>query len=58
MPSGVWPTSMTVSAMLAYASSQYVTGTKVTWYGNVKSVQEMAKNAFDAINNEKVLTLP
>ena len=51
-------TSMTVSAMLAYASSQYVTGTKVTWYGNVKSVQEMAKNAFDAINNEKVLTMP
>jgi len=23
-----------------------------TWYGNVKAMQEMAKNAFDAVNNQ------
>ena len=44
-------TSMTVSQMLAYASSQANLGGS-TWYGNVKSTQELAKNAFDAINNQ------
>lgn len=37
--------------MLAYAASQSNVGGG-TWYGNVKSVQECAKNAFDAINNQ------
>jgi hypothetical protein len=44
-------TSMTVSQMLAYAASQSNVGGSV-WYGQVKGTQEMAKNAFDAINNE------
>jgi hypothetical protein len=42
---------MTVMQMLTYASSQSNAGGSM-WYGNVKSVQELAKNAFDAINNE------
>jgi hypothetical protein len=25
-----------------------------SWYDNVKATQELAKDAFDAINNEKV----
>jgi len=44
-------TSMTVSQMLAYAASQSNVGGSV-WYGQVKSTQELAKNAFDAINNQ------
>jgi hypothetical protein len=44
-------TSLTVSQMLAYAASQSNIGGS-TWYGNVKSIQECAKNAFDAINNQ------
>lgn len=45
--------SMTVSQMLAFASSapQYVAGPPVSWYGQVKATQELAKDAFDAINN-------
>jgi hypothetical protein len=43
-------TCMTIDQMNAYASTQSNVG-GTTWYGNVKSVQEMAKNAFDAINN-------
>ena len=43
-------TSMTISQMLAYAASQ----SNGMWYGNVKAVQELAKDAFDAINNQKV----
>jgi hypothetical protein len=39
--------------MLAYAASQSNVGGSL-WYGNVKSTQELAKDAFDAINNEKV----
>ncbi|TLZ73514.1 MAG: hypothetical protein E6K10_00125 [Methanobacteriota archaeon] len=42
--------SMTVSQMLTYAASQSNVGGSV-WYGNVKITQEMAKDAFDAINN-------
>jgi hypothetical protein len=43
--------SLTVSQMLAYAASRSNTGGSL-WYGNVKSVQEGAKNAFDAVNNQ------
>ncbi len=42
---------LTVSAMINYAASQSNDG-GTTWYGNVKSTQELAKNAFDAINNQ------
>ena len=45
-------TSLTVSQMLTYAASQSnVSGS--TWYGNVKARQELAKDGFDAINNQK-----
>ncbi len=44
-------TSMTVNQMLAYASSQSNAGGSL-WYGNVKTTQEKAKNAFDSINNQ------
>jgi hypothetical protein len=44
-------TSMTVSQMLAYAASQSNAGGSV-WYGQVKATQELAKDAFDAINNQ------
>jgi hypothetical protein len=44
-------TSLTVSQMLAYAASQSNVGGS-NWYGQNKTVQEGAKNAFDAINNQ------
>jgi hypothetical protein len=44
-------TSMTVSQMLAYAASQSNAGGTV-WYGQVKTTQGLAKDAFDAINNQ------
>jgi hypothetical protein len=44
-------TSLTVSQILAYAASQSNAGGS-TWYGQVKATQEMAKNTFDAINNQ------
>ncbi|PYV57032.1 MAG: hypothetical protein DMG97_18435 [Acidobacteria bacterium] len=44
-------TSLTVSQILAYAASQSNAGGSM-WYGNVKSVQQLAKNTFDAINNQ------
>ena len=44
-------TSLTVSQMLSYAASQSNAGGSM-WYGNVKATQELAKNAFDAINNQ------
>ena len=43
-------TSLTISQMLAYAASQSVPGGSI-WYGNVKAVQEPAKNMFDSINS-------
>jgi hypothetical protein len=46
-------TPKTVSEMLAYAAGQSNVGGS-TWYANVKSTQELAKDAFDAINNQKV----
>ena len=47
-------TSLTVSDMLTYAASQSNVGGS-TWYMNVKAMQELAKNAFDAINNQVAL---
>jgi hypothetical protein len=43
--------SLTVSQMLAYAASRSDAGGK-NWYGNVKATQELAKDAFDAVNNQ------
>ena len=48
--------SPTVSQMLGYAASQSTVG-GTTWYGNVKATQQLAKDAFDAINNQ-VATSP
>ncbi|MEI2774357.1 MAG: CARDB domain-containing protein [Candidatus Competibacter sp.] len=42
--------NLTVSRMLAHAAGQSDAGGSL-WYGNVKATQELAKNAFDAINN-------
>ena len=47
-------TRMTVSQILAYAAGKSNAGGSV-WYGNVKPTQELAKNVFDAINNEWAL---
>jgi hypothetical protein len=44
-------TQMTVSQLLAFAASQSNVGGSL-WYANNKSIQELAKNTFDAINNE------
>ena len=44
-------TSLTVSQILAFAASQSNVGGSV-WYGQVKATQELAKNVFDAINNQ------
>jgi hypothetical protein len=44
-------TSLTVSQILTYAASQSNVGGS-SWYGNVKATQELAKDTFDAINNE------
>jgi hypothetical protein len=44
-------TSLNVSQILAYAASQSNSG-GTTWYGQVKATQELAKDTFDAINNE------
>jgi hypothetical protein len=43
--------SLTVSQMLAYAAGQSNAGGSA-WYGQVKATQELAKNAFDAVNNQ------
>ena len=45
--------SLTVKQLLTYAASQSNVGGS-TWYANVKAMQELAKNTFDAINNQKV----
>jgi hypothetical protein len=44
-------TCLTVNAILAYASSQSSSGGG-SWYGQVKATQELAKDTFDAINNQ------
>jgi hypothetical protein len=43
-----------VNAMLAFAASQSNSGGS-TWYAQVKTKQERAKSAFDAINNQVAL---
>jgi len=43
-------TSMTVLQMLNYAANQSNVGGS-TWYDNIRSTQELAKNAFNAINS-------
>jgi hypothetical protein len=48
-------TQLTVMQMLTYAASQSTSGGS-TWYAQVKATQELAKNAFDAINNEWTFT--
>jgi len=45
-------TSLTVDQTLAYAATQFVSAS--SWYGQVKTTQEMAKNTFDAINNRVI----
>jgi hypothetical protein len=46
-------TSLTVSAMLAYQNtSDPATDAGAVWYGQVKATQQLAKDAFDAINNQ------
>jgi hypothetical protein len=44
-------TEKTVGQILSYAASQSNSGGG-TWYANVKTTQEMAKDVFDAINNQ------
>ena len=44
-------TSLTVSEMLSRAANASNPG-GTSWYGQVKATQELAKNAFDAINNQ------
>jgi hypothetical protein len=43
--------SLTVLQLLAYAGSKSNPGGSI-WYGQVKATQELAKDTFDAINNE------
>lgn len=44
-------TSLTISQILAYAAGQSNVGGTL-WYANNKTMQELAKNTFDAINNQ------
>ena len=44
-------TSLTVNQLLSYASGQSNSGGSV-WYGQVKATQQLAKDTFDAINNQ------
>jgi hypothetical protein len=48
---GATSLSLTVSQMLTYAASQSNAGGSF-WYGNNKTTQGLAKDAFDAINNQ------
>jgi len=50
-------TGLTVSQMLAYAAGKSNVGGS-TWYGNVKATQGLAKDAFDAIDNELAFGCP
>ena len=48
-------THLTVSAMLAYQNtSDPLVDAGAAWYGQVKATQVLAKDAFDAINNQVV----
>jgi len=49
--------SLSIAAMLNFAASQSIAGGSA-WYGQVKTTQELAKDAFDAINNEKAFAAP
>jgi len=49
--------SRTVLQMLAYAAGQSNVGGSA-WYGQVKTTQELAKNSFDAINNQAAYIAP
>ena len=49
--------SLTASQILAYAASQSNAGGSV-WYGNIKATQGLAKNTFDAINNQAAYIAP
>ena len=53
---GSGETALTVNEMLACAASKSNVGGS-TWYGNVKATQELAKDAFDAINNGVALSI-
>ncbi|MBK9712742.1 MAG: hypothetical protein IPO81_15730 [Kouleothrix sp.] len=50
-------TSLTVSQLLSYAASQSNAGGSA-WYGQVKATQELAKDTFDAINNQVAFVAP
>jgi hypothetical protein len=45
--------SLSIMDMLAYAAAQSNAGGSM-WYGNVPSMQGLARDAFDAINDERV----
>jgi hypothetical protein len=49
-------TKLTVGQMLAYAATQSNAGGS-SWYGQVKATQELAKDAFDAVNNGVALSI-
>jgi Tol biopolymer transport system component len=49
--------SLTVTDMLLYAAGQANAGGS-SWYANTKAVQELAKDAFDAIDNELAFVSP
>ena len=48
---------LTVSQLLAYAAGQSNAG-GTSWYGQVKTTQELAKDTFDAINNQVAFVAP
>jgi hypothetical protein len=49
--------TLTVLQLLTYAGSQANAG-GTNWYGQVKAVQELAKDTFDAINNQVAYIAP
>lgn len=48
----------TVSQLLVFASSQATAPSGAFWYGQVKATQELAKDTFDAINNNVAFSCP
>jgi len=51
-------TSMTVLNMLLFQNTVSTPPSGSFWYGQVKATQQLAKNAFDAINNQVALIAP
>ena len=49
-------TQMTLMQMLKYADLQYVVATKV-WYGGNKTIQGLAKDAFQAVNMSRIVVV-